>query len=232
MKVLGILGGTGPEYTIDYYKLVIAEHRRRRPNMGNPPTVIWSVDYVPLMRYRDLGDWESVAYWFADVFGKLKSAGADFGLIAANTPHMAFEMLARIAPLPLLSIVDAALDETKRLGCERVGILGTKTTMNADFYHKPFRESGIELIPPTTEDQDFVEEKYFSELFEGVFLPETRSQISRVIERLRDRHHIDAVLLAGTELPLIMRDAPDLGIPLLDTAQLHCAAAVDRILDE
>lgn len=230
MKVIGILGGTGPESTVDYYKLILAEHRRRRPDGGNPPIIIWSIDFVPLMKFRDAGDWDGVATWFADVFERLGKAGADFGLIAANTPHMAFERLKGISSLPLLSIVDAALAETVRLGYRRVGILGTKTTMNADFYQRPFAQAGIELLAPSVQDQDLVEDKYFAELFNGVFLPETRMQLASVVERLRDEHGAEAVLLAGTELPLIMRDAPDLGIPLLDTARLHCAAAVDLIL--
>lgn len=232
MKVLGILGGTGPESTIDYYKLILAEHRRRRPNCGNPPVVIWSVDYMPLMKYRDSGNWDSVAVWFADVFSKLRLAGADIGIIAANTPHMAFKKLVQISPLPLLSIVEPALAEALRIGCRKVGILGTKSTMNAAFYHEPFAEAGIQIVPPSMEDQDYVEEKYFAELFEGIFLPETRAGLIRAVERLRDVYGVEAVLLAGTELPLIMRGADDLGIPLLDTAYLHCAFAVDQMLTD
>lgn len=230
MKTLGLLGGTGPESTIDYYRLILDEHKRRRPDVGNPPMVIDSVNFKELMPFMEARDWAGLAEWMAAEFEKLRRAGADFGLIAANTPHIAFDLLEPISPLPLLSIVEATAFEAQRRGIQRVGLLGTRLTMQGRFYPSVFEREGLSIVIPRDEDQDYVHEKYFDELFVGVFLDETRAGLCDVIRRMVVREGVEAVILGGTELPLILRSAPDLGVAFLDTAKIHCAAAVEELL--
>lgn len=221
-----MIGGTGPESTIDYYKLLLEEHRRRRPETGNPPLLINSINYVDLMTYLEPSDWRGMAEMLAIELEKLKRAGADFGLISANTPHVCYEHLEPISPLPLLSIVDAARDECTRQGLFRVLLLGTKLTMESAFYQDSFATRGIQIVTPDAHDREFVNRRYFDELFEGIFLESTRDELRSVIEKTKD---IDGVVLAGTELPLILRGI-SLGVPVIDTARIHCAAAVDWML--
>lgn len=230
MKTAGIIGGTGPESTIDYYRSIIALYRDRTRDDSYPPLLINSID---LQRMRDLitqDRLDELSAWLGAEIDKLASAGADFALLAANTPHIVFDALSAAVSLPLISIIETACDAARALGLKRVGILGTRYTMQGRFYSDPFRAAGIELVPPNATEQTFIHDTYFSELVAGVFRAETRNAFRTVIERLRGEERIDGLVLAGTELPLLLREAGDLGIPVLDTTQLHVERIVDRIL--
>lgn len=231
MKTLGILGGTGPESTIDYYRLILEEHARLRPNEGNPPLLINSVNFVKIMHCASAQDWKGLAEWMAPEFAKLKRAGADFGLIAANTPHLAMPYLEPICPLPLLSIVESTVDYAKDSGFRKVGLLGTRSTMEGPMYPAAFERAGISVCIPNDPDKEYVDRRYFDELFVGVFLDETRHGLIQVIRRMVEQDGIEAVILGGTELPLILRESQG-EVPFLDTAKIHCKAAVRRIIED
>lgn len=230
MRTLGILGGTGPESTIDYYRLILEEHARLRPGKGNPPLLINSVNFEEIMPFANAQDWRGLAEWMAPEFEKLKRAGADFGLIAANTPHLAMPFLRPICPLPLLSIVEAAAVFARDAGVRRVGLLGTRSTMEARMYPDVLEPAGIELAIPDEPDREYVNRKYLDELFLGTFLDETRQGLVQVIQRMVERDAIEAVILGGTELPLLLRDEGEASVPLIDTAKIHAQAAVRMIV--
>jgi aspartate racemase len=223
-----MIGGTGPESTVDYYKTIIDEYKKRFPESGIPPMLINSINFQRLMEFLEPQDWKGMAEMLAKEFGKLKNAGADFGLISANTPHICYKYLEPISPLPLLDIVRCALEECLRLTVCKPLLLGTKLTMESDFYSEPFTAAGISLATPNSDDRDWINQKYFDELFVGVFLDETRNRLTEIIHENCRQYGADGVILGGTELPLILRGV-DLGPPLLDTAKIHCMAAVDRI---
>jgi len=230
VKTLGMIGGLGPEATVDYYKLIIAEYRERKPDGSYPPIIINSID---LNKARDLvtaNALAELAEYLAVEVQRLARAGADFGLLAANTPHIVFDDLRRQSPIPLISIVEATCDAAKALGLNRPGLLGTRFTMQGRFFTDVFTSAGLALVVPTEEEQAYIHEKYFSELVNGVFLPETRARLLEIVDRLRQRERIDGVILGGTELPLLLRDAPPQGIPFLDTTQIHVKAAVGEML--
>lgn len=231
MKTLGILGGTGPESTIDYYRLILEEHVRLRPEEGNPPLLINSVNFKEIMPFADARDWRGLAEWMAPKFEVLKRAGADFGIIAANTPHLAMPYLKPICSLPLLSIVEATAAHAREAGYKRLGLLGTRATMEAQMYPEECESVGIEIVVPEEADREYVNRKYFDELFVGTFLEETRQGLIDVIGRMVDQDGIEAVILGGTELPLILRDAETI-IPFLDTARIHCEAAVRQTIEK
>src|SRR5206468_6688135 len=132
-------------------------------------------------------------------------AGADFGLIAANTPHIVFDDIAPKSPVPLISIVETTCAAAKARGLKRLALFGTKFTMQSDFYQKVFAREGIELVVPESQDQDYIHEKYFSELVPGNFLLETRAGLLAIVDRMKAKIDLDGVILAGTELPLILR---------------------------
>jgi aspartate racemase len=160
----------------------------------------------------------------------LEKAGVDFGFIAANTPHIVFdEVRARVA-LPMLSIVEAAFDEAARRGLKRPALMGTGFTMSASFYPDRFAKGGIPIVLPGEADRGYIHEKYMNELLKGKFLDATRAGLVKIIERLKREEKIDSLLLAGTELPLILREAGDLGIPVLDTTLIHVDAIVEAIV--
>ena len=230
MKTLGMIGGLGPESTVDYYRRLLTSFHSKRPDLGNPRIVFASVDFHRMMALVDRQDWQEMASWLAGEFELLAAAGADIGLISANTPHIAFDSIRDQSPIPLISIVEATCDVAKEQALSRVGLLGTKTTMQGTFFPKVFSRHGIELAVPNLTDQEYVHEKYFGELFKGVFLEETRQGLLRVAHRMIERDAVQGLILGGTELPLILRDASELGIPLLDTTEIHVQRAVEQML--
>ena len=226
MKTLGIIGGLGPESTIDYYQRIIALYRERTPDGSYPEFIINSVNLTKGLNFMDSNDLAGMADYLLQAIGKLARGGADFGIISANTPHIVFDEVASQSPIPLLSIVEATCAVAKARNLKRLALFGTRYTMQATFYPKVFSREGIELIVPERDDQDYLHKKYFSELVPGKFLPETRAGLLAIVDRVKVKSGIDGVILAGTELPLILRDPDHNGIPFLDTTRIHVEAAV------
>ncbi len=226
-----MLAGMGPESTVDYYNRIIALYRERKPDGSYPQFVINSVDLEEGRAFIEGGDLAGLTKFLLAGIEKLARAGCDFGLMAANTPHLAFDEVARASPIPLISIVEATCTEVKKRGLKRLCLFGTRYTMQADFYPKVFVRESIQLIPPPADDQDYIHKKYFGELVPGKFLPETHAGLLAIVDRMRAKIDIDGVLLAGTELTLILREPEHNGIPFIDTAAIHCQAAVAQMLD-
>jgi aspartate racemase len=225
-----MIGGVGPESTIDYYNRIIALYRERKPDGSYPSFLINSVDLEKGRAMVEANDWPGLTKYLVQEIEKLAKAGADFGLIAANTPHIVFDEVARESTIPLISIVEATCAAAKARGLKKLGLFGTRYTMKATFFPKVFSKAEIELVVPEPGDQDYIHEKYFDELVLGKFLPETRAGLLAIVDRLKAKIDIDGVILAGTELPLILRDAAHNGIPLLDTTKIHVEAAVAEML--
>ncbi|PYJ15894.1 MAG: aspartate racemase [Verrucomicrobia bacterium] len=230
MKILGIIGGVGPESTIEYYRNVIALYRERQRDGSYPEFIINSVDLKKGLDFMAANNLNGMADYLLGEIGKLARAGANFGLISANTPHIVFDELASKAPIPLLSIIEATCAAAKARKLKRLALLGTRFTMQGTFYSKVFTREGIELVVPDAKDQEYIHDKYLNELVPGKFLPETRAELLAIVDCMKAKSDIDGVILAGTELPLILRDADHKGIPLLDTTKIHCQAAVAEML--
>ena len=230
MKTLGVVGGIAPPSTIEYYRTLIDTYRARRPDGSAPPVIINSIDNQTMLRLIAADALDEVTTSLSAEMEKLVRAGAEIGLFASNTPHIVFEGLQRQSRIPLISIVETALVTARAMGLTRVGLLGTRFTMEGNAYPEVFTRRGITVVPPDAADLEYVHDKYMGELVRGVFLPETRAGLLAVVDRLRERHGIDGVILGGTELPLILRDLDDVGIPFLDTGRLHVEEAVTRML--
>jgi len=230
MRTLGIIGGLGPESTIDYYRSILARFRARKPDSGYPHIVINSLDVDKGIAMLDAGELNDLADYLAGGVGALVRAGADFACIAANTPHLVFDEVQRRSSIPLLSIVRATADHARALGVKRVGLFGTGFTMRANFYPEEFQRAGIDLVRPKEPEQQFIHSKYINELLKNQFLPETRTEILRIAHRMKNEEGIEAVVLAGTELPLLLRDSGDADIRFLDTTVIHVEAIIDELL--
>ena len=230
MKTVGMIGGIGPESTIDYYRLIIAAYREQKPDGSYPAIVINSVDLTKLVGWFERNELPKVTEYLVGEVQKLARAGADFGLLAANTPHIVFDEIRRQSPIPLISIVEATCEAAKALGLKKVGLLGTRFTMQGRFYPEVFSRACITLAVPQQNEQDYIHDKYMNELLKGVFLPETRERLLAIVDQLKQREGIQGLILGGTELPLILRDATAGGIPLLDTTRIHVNAAVAQLL--
>jgi len=230
MKTLGIIGGVGPESTIEYYQNIIALYRERQRDGSYPEFIINSVDLKKGLDFMAANNLAGMADYLLEEIGKLARAGANFGLISANTPHIVFDELAPKSPIPLISIVEATCAAAKAHGLKKLALFGTRFTMQGTFYPKVFSLEGIELFVPGPEDQTYIHDKYLNELVSGKFLTDTRANLLAIVDRMKAKHDIDGVILAGTELPLILRDREHNGIPFLDTTEIHCEAAVTEML--
>jgi aspartate racemase len=230
MKTLGIIGGLGPESTVDYYQRIIAVYRERTGDRHYPEFVVVSVDLRKGLDFMEANDLSGMANYLLEGIGKLARAGADFGIISANTPHIVFDEIAPKSPIPLISIVEATRGSAKMQNLKRLAFFGTRYTMQASFYPKVFARDGIELLVLDLPDQDYIHEKYMNELVPGKFLPETRAGLLAIVDRMKAASAIDGVILAGTELPLILRNPIHNGIPFLDTTEIHVEAAVAHML--
>jgi aspartate racemase len=229
LKTLGIIGGIGPGSTIDYYQTIIDLYRARKGDGSYPPILINSIDLQRVLTTVGAGELESLTNWLLTELKKLDRAGADFAIMASNTPHIVFDDLERQSPLPLISIVEKTSGAAKARGLKRLALFGTRFTMQGTAYRDLFSKQEIAVVVPESADLDYIHDKYMSELVAGLFLPETRSGLLAVVDRMAERAGIDGVILGGTELPLLLRDPSHNGIPLLNTTRIHCEAAVDRM---
>jgi aspartate racemase len=227
MKTLGLIGGTGPESTIDYYRLLTAQYREKADG-ASPPVIINSIDLKRMIALMSAGELDKVADYLVGEFERLQKAGADFAALTANTPHIVFDELRRRVRLPLISIVEAACERVQALGFKSVGLFGTRYTMQAPFYPTVFSRTDIKLVTPNEEEQDYIHEKYFGELLKDLFLPETRAKFLAIADEMKTRDGVEAVILGGTEIPLLLRADEHNGIHLLDTTRIH----VERLIEE
>jgi aspartate racemase len=230
MKIPGIIGGLGPESTIDYYGRIIAIYRERTSDGSYPQLLINSINLKKGLDFMDANNLTGMANYLVEEIARLARAGADFGLISANTPHIAFDEVVSQSPIPLIGIVEAACAAAKARKLKRLALVGTRYTMQATFYPKVFSRERVELLVPDPEDQNYIHDKYLNELVSGKFLPETRAGLLAIVDRMKANNDIDGVILAGTELPLILRGSEHNGTPFLDTTAIHCEAAVAEML--
>ena len=230
MKTVGLIGGVGPESTIEYYRFIIEAYRARTQDDTYPSIIINSVDVNKYVALATANQFDKFADELVIEIERLARAGADFGALAANTPHIVFDELQRRSRIPLLSIVEATRDRARALGLQCVALLGTRFTMTGGFYQDIFEHAGLNLIVPNDEEQTYIHEKYIGELLKNVFTDETRAGLLAIIDELRRRDGVEAVILGGTELPLILRDAERGDIKLLDTTKIHVEKIVERLL--
>ncbi len=226
MKTVGIIGGIGPESTMEYYRQIIAAYRERTGDGSYPSLLINSIDMTKMLDLIGANELAAVTQYLLGEVQKLAQAGADFGALASNTPHLVFEAINRQSPMPLISIVETACDAAQALGLRRIGLFGTRFTMQGRFYADVFDRKGMALVTPSPDEQTYIHNKYMGELVNGVILPETRERLLAIVARLRDEEGIGGLILGGTELPLILKGDMGQGIPFLDTTRIH----VDRIV--
>jgi aspartate racemase len=230
LRTLGIIGGIAPESTVDYYRRTIAAYRAARPDGSYPQIFINSIDMHQLLALAGANDLPAMTEYLVHEVAVLARAGAHVALFASNTPHLVFDAVQQRSTIPLVSIVEAACAVARSRGLRRVGLLGTQFTMQSTFYADVFGQHAIAVVPPEPPEQAFVHGKYMAELVQGEFQPETRERIVSIIQTMCQREGLDAVVLAGTELPLLLRTESVGGIPLLDTTAMHVDAAIQYLL--
>ena len=229
MKTIGIIGGIGPESTVDYYKQIIAAFNARHADLAYPEIIVYSANLHELMGIVKARDWSALADWLLDKLSALERAGAEFAAIASNTPHIVFDQVAARSPLPLLSIVEATCNRARGMGLRHIGLMGTRLTMAEAFYKQPFIAAGMSVVVPSDGEQRLINHKLFSEIELGIFTEATKVELLAIVKRMVDEEGIDSLILGCTELPLILTES-QFGIPFLNTTAIHCEAIVSHCL--
>lgn len=226
MGSVGIVGGLGPESTIDYYRRILDVWQRHDPGTS-PSIVIDSLDVQRALRLVQ-NDRDGLIAYLRSSIERLSGAGVDFIAMTANTPHIVFDELVPHSRVPMLSIVEVCAAEAARRGLRRLALLGTRFTMEGSFYAAVFDRLGIAVISPEERDRVWIHQRYIGELLKGDFRESTRQEFTDFIGQLRESEQLDGVILGGTELPLLLRAQVIAGISVLDTTALH----VDKIVEQ
>jgi aspartate racemase len=227
MATIRLVGGLGPESTIDYYRRILDAWQRDDPSTA--PSIV--IDSLDVLRALDLVAHDRVAlteYLLASLC-RLARAGADFVAMTANTPHIVFDALAAQSPVPLVSIVVVCAEEARRRDLRRVALLGTRFTMEAPFYPEVCARFGVAVVTPREAERRWIHERYIGELLRGEFRDDTRAEFVALIRRLRNEDRAEGIILGGTELPLLLPTSAIADLPALDTTALHVAAIVERL---
>ena len=227
MKKIGIIGGLGPESTKMYYDQIIEQYRIRA-NGQYPQIIIYSVNMEELKMYQEQKNMDSLEMMLSAKVDALADAGADFAVMASNTPHIVYDKVSRHAKIPMISIVEEAANHCRGVSTnKKVGLLGTGYTMRANFYPETFKRYGLDIFIPDSDDQDYIHKKIFSELALGIVKSETKERfIKKVVGAMVENYGIDSLVLGCTELPLIF-DQEYFGLHYIDTVTVHVQAIIN-----
>ena len=231
MKKLGLIGGTGPESTIEYYKCIEYGVQRRSGRSFFPHLAIESLSVFDVLGFCERRDYAGLTEYLLKGIKNLAAAGAECAALTGITPHIVFDELAAVAPIPLISMVDTARDHAAERGYKKICLLGTLPTMDGTFFQSSFAKRGIEVVTPNAEEKRCIETKIETELEFGKVLPETQRSFREIVERIIQEEKVQAVVLGCTELPLVFRDM-ELSVPYIDVMQIHIGALIQMILEE
>ena len=229
MKTIGLLGGMSWESTELYYRLINEETRRVLGGLHSAPIVMLSVDFHDIERLQESGDWDAAATILADSARRIETAGADFLLICTNTMHKVADEVAAAVDIPLLHIADATARRIAETGIRTVGLLGTRFTMEQDFYRGRLLQAGLDVLVPCREDRAVVHRVIYEELCLGEIKPESRQEFLRIIDRLQELG-ADAVIAGCTEIGMLV-EQQHTGVRLFDTTRIHALEAVTVALE-
>lgn len=231
MRKLGLIGGTGPESTIEYYKGIEYGVQKESGRNFFPNLAIESLSVFDVLGFCADEDYDGLTEYLLKGIGNLAGAGAESAALTGITPHVVFDRLAEASPIPLVSMVDAARDYASEQGFNRVCLLGTLPTMSGSFFQDSFATRGIEVVTPTEDEQRFIGSKIESELELGIVDASTQREFRRIVERIIREEGAQAVVLGCTELPLIF-EGVELAVPYIDVMQVHIRTLVDMILPD
>lgn len=231
MKKLGLVGGMGPESTIPYYHDIVYGVQERVGRDYFPNLTIESINVFDVLRLCGERNYDELTDYLFQAVNNLARSGADFAALSANTPHIVFDRLQELSPVPLISIVESACREAEKRKLKKIGLLGTIFTMTEDFFKWPFLRKEINIVVPSDVEMEYVNQKISSELEHGIVKEETLECFKRIISRMQTEEHIEAVILGCTELPLLLNDQVS-PVPCLDTMKIHIQDIIDEILSE
>ena len=230
MKTIGLIGGTGWVSTVDYYKLINEGINKKLGGLDYARCLLYSFNYGDLDRLNKQNDDEAIYASIMDAAEKLMCSGADFLVLCANTLHKYADRLVSELDVPIVHIGEATANAIIKQGFSRIGLLGTKITMESDFYISRLKDKGIETIVPDEKDRNYINSIIFTELFQLQFKEETRRHFLDIFKKLQIRG-VDGVVLGCTEIPLLIQKKHT-DIPVFNTLEIHANAVVGFALNE
>lgn len=230
MKTIGLLGGMSWESSQSYYRLLNEGIKSRLGGLHSARVILYSVDFAEIEALQHQGDWESTANILAEAARSTEAAGADFLMIGTNTMHRVAPEIAEAINIPLLHIADATAQALQNDGVNRVGLLGTRFTMEQAFYRSRLEQAGIEVLVPNEAQRNDIHRIIYEELCQGQVLSDSRDNYLATVDSLAHQG-AQAVILGCTEIGLLVRPS-DTSVPLYDTTEIHADAAVRLALGE
>lgn len=229
MKVLGLLGGMSWESTIPYYRMINEQVKARLGGLHSAKIVLYSVDFQEIERLQHQGDWAGAGQLLAAAAASLCAAGAEAIVICTNTMHKVADVIEQASGLPLIHIADATAQQVRQQGIRRVGLLGTRFTMEQDFYRGRLRDQhGIEVVTPAAADREIVHRIIYDELCRGEIRDASREEYRQIIHRL-EQQGAQGIIFGCTEIGLLV-GAQDAAVPVFDTTAIHAHAAAEYAL--
>lgn len=222
MKHIGIIGGLSPESTVEYYRIICREFNKQAGKLNFPRITIRSLNLQELVGLFGKNRWDEVAEKIGSAICDLEKAGAEFAAIAANTPHNAYDSIQRRSPIKVLGIMEATADAIKKARLKKVGLLGTKATMEYGFFQKVFRGRGIDTVVPGAAQRNYIDSTIWDRLSHGEITRDDRKKHKAIIKKLVS-DGAEGIILGCTELPSLIRPE-DSGVPLFDTTHIHALA--------
>jgi len=234
MKTIGVIGGVSWVSSLEYYRLMNEIVNQKLGGLHSADTLMYSIEFGEFSkqeRLAHLGNWEPLTATIKDAAMRLEKGGADFIVIASNTINSLIPELQKTVKIPIIHIADAVGKEIQNKGIQRIALLGTAFTMEQPFYKEILQNSyNLEVFVPNEEEREYINTVIFDELCNNRFLPESRSEFVRIIQRLHDEYNVEGVILGCTEIPLLVNQQ-DLSIPVFNSTLIHVQAAVEYALD-
>jgi aspartate racemase len=228
MKTIGIIGGLTWLSTADYYRLINQQINEILGGVEAGKIILYSVNFAEIKILTENNDWSTIAAIMKDIAQKLEAAGADCILIGANTMHKIADEVQSAIQIPLINIAEETAKVIQANGMKKVALLGTKYTMQLDFYKNKLFAKGIQTIIPGEEDIVYINNAIYSEMGKGLFLPETKTRFIQIINKLQ-QSGVEAVILGCTEIPILIKQE-DVNLPVFDTTEIHVSAAVKYVV--
>ncbi|MGE7184213.1 aspartate/glutamate racemase family protein [Peribacillus sp. NPDC006672] len=230
MKTIGLIGGMSWESSLEYYRIINEEVKAKLGGLHSAKCILYSVDFEEIERYQAEGDWESSGKLLADVALSLEKAGAEMIVICTNTMHKVVGYIEEKVSLPILHIADSTAKQIKKFKISTVGLLGTKYTMEQDFYKTRIEANGIKVLIPNEEDRKVINQVIYEELCLGEIQQSSRDYYKKVIKGLID-DGAEGIILGCTEIGLLVKQE-DSEVPLFDTAVIHAVDTVNMALEK
>lgn len=224
MKTIGLIGGLSWLSTIDYYRMLNEMINEKLGGVSSAKIILYSVNFEEIKQLTEQGRWDEIEKLMTTIAKNMQAAGADCLLLGANTMHKIADNIQQSIQIPLINIAEETAKEIKQQQLQTVALLGTKYTMQFDFYKNKLKAQGIQTIIPAEEDIELINTAIYSEMGKGIFLPATREKFLAIIEKLVGQG-AEGVILGCTEIPILIKQS-DCKVPLFDTTKIHSAAAI------